>query len=60
MDGPLENQGYEYEYKKKDKHVTEQFINGINDNMMTTEIIKQLTTMRKNNHVTSEKVLMYA
>ena len=50
----------ECEYKVKEKCLKEQFINSIYKDMMTTKSIKELTTMKKINNVTSEQVLMWA
>ena len=37
----------EWKYKQYDRQSKEQFCNGITDEMMTTGIIKELTTMQK-------------
>ena len=41
----MRNTANKCEYKEKDKHLA-CFINGIIDDMMTAEIIKEVTTMR--------------
>ena len=46
--------------KKHDRQSKEQFINGINDEMMTTEIITKITTIIQTSHITSEQVLNWA
>ena len=60
MDVSVENQkANECDYKKHDSHLKDKFINSINDVMMTAEIIRELTTLRKTNDVTKEQVLTY-
>ena len=39
-------------YKERDIRLKEQLINGINDNYMMTQIIKEVTTIKKTNDVT--------
>ena len=47
-------------YKEYNRHLKEQIISGINDEMMTAEIIKLLTKLRKTNDVASVQVLTWA
>ena len=42
---------------KKKGILKEQFINGINDDGVITEIIRELTAIKKKNEVTREQVL---
>ena len=44
--GHLRIKSIECSYKEKDWKLKEQFINGINDNDMVTEIIRELTTIK--------------
>ena len=48
-----------YVYTKKRQVIKEQFINGINDNDMITEIIWNLSAIKKTNQITSEQVLAW-
>ena len=41
-------------YKEHETWLEEQFINGINDEMMTTEIIRELSIIQKMCDITSE------
>ena len=50
----------EGKYKEKDRRINEQFINGINDDEMMTEIILELPAVKKTSEITSEKVLVWA
>ena len=36
-----------YNYKKNDRHQEEEFINGIYDYVITSDILKELTTIKK-------------
>ena len=49
----------ECEYKDRDRRLKEKLINGNNDAMMT-EIIKDLTAMKRENEKTSVKVFSWA
>ena len=49
----------EHNYQKLDRRLKEQFINGINDKALTSEIIKELTTIENISEVTSEQVLVW-
>ena len=46
--------------KEKDRSLKEQFINVINGDVMMTEIIKELTTTKEVNEITSEQVFFWA
>ena len=46
----------EFGYKEKDRRFKEQFIDGIGDNDMMTEIIRELTAIKKTNEITSKRV----
>ena len=46
--------------KNKDRILKAQFINGIKDNDMMTDIITELTAIRKTNEITSKQVLALA
>ena len=45
----------ESDYKEKDRRLKEQFINGINDDDMMTEIIRELPTIKNTNEITSKQ-----
>ena len=45
--GHLSIKANECEYKEGDKRLKEQFINRINDDKMMSEIIKELTTIKR-------------
>ena len=49
----------ECNYKEIDRQLKEQFIHGLNDNDMLTEIIRELTKAEENTAVTSEQVLVW-
>ena len=44
--------------KEKDSRLKELFINGINDDIMT-EVIRELTAIKKTNEIPSEQVLAW-
>ena len=44
-------------YKEKDRSPKEQFINGINDADKMTDKIRELTTTKRTNEITSEQAL---
>ena len=44
--------------QNKDRRLKEQFINGINDYMMT-EIVRELTAIKKINEIISKQVLAW-
>ena len=46
-------------YKEKNRRLKEQFLNDINDDMVT-KIIRELTTIKKTDEMTSEQVLCWA
>ena len=46
-------------YKEPDRKIKEQFINGINDEMKTTEIIKGVNHYEKTNGIMNEQVLTW-
>ena len=50
----------ECNYKEHDRPLKEQFINGINDEMMTAKILKELTTIRKTIGIMTEQVFSWA
>ena len=50
----------EGKYKENDRHLKEQFINGINDDDMTVDVIKELTTKKDMSTIISEQVLLWA
>ena len=49
-----------YKNEKKYRRLKQLFINGISDEEMMTEIIRQLTVTKETNKVTSEQVLCWA
>ena len=46
------------EEKERDRRLKEQFINGIIDDNMTTEIIREPAVKKVNNEITSKQVLI--
>ena len=46
-------------YIKKERRLKEQLMNGINNDMMT-EIIRELTAIKKTNEIPTEKILALA
>ena len=50
----------ECNYKEHDTELKEQFINSINDEDITQEIIKLLTAQKNTGEIDSEQVLMWA
>ena len=48
----------ECKHKENDKLIKEQFINGINDEAMTNEIIKELTSIKNTSDVPNTQVLI--
>ena len=50
----------ECNYKEIDRQLREQFIHGLNDSAMSTEIIKEHTKIEENSNITSEQVLAWA
>ena len=58
MKGHLRIKANEYGYKEKDRKLKEQFIDGINDNDMMTEIIRELTAIKKTNEIPVTKYSM--
>ena len=51
------NNAAECKYKELDRHLKEQFINGLNDDGMDMEIISEHTSVVDTMSVTSEQVL---
>ena len=47
------------EWEYKGRHLKDQFIYGITDEMMTAEIAKELKMLRKTNDVTNEQILTW-
>ena len=47
-------------YRELDSQLVEQFIHGLNDKVMLDEIIRELTAITNDKHVTSEGVLAWA
>ena len=48
------------EYKECDRRLMEQFINGLDDEVILEEIIQELTALKDNSEVSSDEVLMWA
>ena len=57
--GHLSSKTNECNYKKNERGKY-QFINRINDEIVTKEIIKEVTTIRETSDITSEQVLHWA
>ena len=47
-------------YREVDRQLKEQFIHGVNDKCMLEEIIKELTTTKDDDQISSEGVLAWA
>ena len=60
MDGRLWVAAVEYNYQEVDRQLKEQFIHGLNDKCMLDEIIKELTTTKNKDCITSGGVLAWA
>ena len=58
--GRLHIKAAECNYKEHDGHLKDQFINGINDEEIMQEIIKELMAKRNMSEIDSEQVLMWA
>ena len=50
----------ECNYQEVDRQLKEQFIHGLNDKCILEEIIKELTTTKNDDHITSGGVLAWA
>ena len=59
MDRPPLEKGKQIGVHKNDRILKEQFVNGINDDDMMTDIIREWTAIKKTNEVTSEQVLAW-
>ena len=49
-----------YNYQEVDRQLKEQFIHGLNDKYMLDKIIKELTATKKDDHITSGGVPVWA
>ena len=49
-----------FKYKEKDRRLKEPFKNGVNDDATMTEIIGELTVVKKNNKIISQKAFHWA
>ena len=58
--GTLKVTAIECNYQEVYKQLKEQFIHGLNDKNMLEEIIKELTTVKSNDQITSGNVLVWA
>ena len=58
--GRLWVEAVEYNYQKVNRQLKEQFIHGLNDKSMLEEIIKELTTSKNDDCITSGGVLVWA
>ena len=58
--GRLSVAAVECNYQEVDRHLKEQFIQGLNEKSLLEEIIKELTTARNDDHITSGGVLAWA
>ena len=58
--GRLQVAAVECNYQEVDRQLKLQFIHGLNDKSMVEEIIKELTTARNDEHITSGGVLAWA
>ena len=55
--GRLQTKATDCDYNEYDRRLTEQFINGL-DNDMISEILREVLTLEDINHATSEWVLL--
>ena len=58
--GRLQLKATEFKYEKIDKKLKEQFINGIKNQTVTAEIIRELTAWKDMSEVTSKQLLSRA
>ena len=58
--GRLQLTAVECNYQELDRQLKEQFIHGLNDKEMLCEIIKELTTTKRNDTITIENILSWA
>ena len=54
MHGPPRIKVNEYRYKERGRRLKEQLINGINNNEMMTEIIRELRAVKKTSEIASQ------
>ena len=55
----IKNEGCKCKCKENDKQSKGQFINCINDDFVTNEIIRELTSIKNLNEITSKQVLIW-
>ena len=58
--GDLRIKASEYECKEKDRQLKKQFMNGITNDEIMTEIIRELTAVKESIEITSDQVLSWA
>ena len=58
--GRLHVAAVECNYREVDRQLKEQFIHGLNDKCMLEEIMKELTTAKDDDQITSEGLLAWA
>ena len=58
--GRLRMKGAECEYKEDDSHLKEKFMNGINDDVIMSEIMKELTAIKYTSTICNEQELLWA
>ena len=58
--GRLRVKAAECKYKEKYMHLKQQFINEINDNILITEIIKEIWAIKDTNTISSEQEVLWA
>ena len=58
--GYLEIKAKKCDCKEKDRSLSEQFINGINDNDMIIKILRELKAIKKTSEMINEQVLCWA
>ena len=58
--GRLHMAAVQCNYQEVDRQLKEQFIHGLNDKYMLEEIIKELTTTKDDDHITSGGMLVWA
>ena len=58
--GRFQTKAAECEYKEYDRLLTEQFIKGLDDEGITSEILNEVSTLENIEYATSERVLLWA
>ena len=60
MDGQIVNKGWQTEYHKYDRQLTEQFFHGLHNKVIIGEILRKLTELEDIDDATSKEVIILA